>query len=198
VVLKDHWARAHLASYNDEDIAAVAGQVLHQGEQPTDERGSFQYRHEVPRFQQLYGANFSIRKSAYDAVGGSDENLGVHAYTEDVILAKKLAERGLRIHYNPAASVIHLQAPRGGCRISDQTQPTKEWEKPYSKLYWLYLSRPQSMAEYCARFWEAVRHGPLRRDTVLRFWHQPAAWCGFFKSLMKARRDASNNRNQHR
>jgi GT2 family glycosyltransferase len=190
VILNENWARAHIASYNDQDLAAVAGQVLHSGEQPSDERGTFRYRHEITGFKQLYGANFSIRKSAYNAVGGSDENLGVHAYTEDVILAKKLDERGFRIKYNPAASLIHLQAPRGGCRIGDQTQPTKEWEKSYSKLYWLFLSRPKTLAEYCSRFWEAARHGPLRRNAVVRFWRQPEAWHGFFRAFAKARRDS--------
>jgi hypothetical protein len=34
------------------------------------------------------------------------------------------------------------------------------------------------------------RHGPLRKNVVLRFWQQPAAWLGFFKSYLKARRAA--------
>jgi GT2 family glycosyltransferase len=195
VIIKNGWARSHMEAFQDGDVAAVAGQVLHRGDQPSDERGTFQYRHEVPRFTKLYGANFSIRKSVYIAVGGSDENLGVHAYTEDVILAKRLLERGHRIHYYPAASVIHLQSARGGCRISDQTQPTDEWEKAYSKLYWFYLSRPKSTTEYCARLWEAIRHGPLRRHTVVRFWRQPKAWHGFFLAMTKARRDASRSNN---
>jgi len=193
VVLNEKWALAHIACYNDENVAAVAGQVLHCGEKPTDERGSFQYREVVPHFKELYGANFSIRKSVYHEVGGSDENLGVHAYTEDVILAKKLDDHGYRILYNPAASILHLQSPRGGCRINDQTQPTKEWEKSYSKLYWFFLSRPKTVREFCSRFWEAIRHGPLRRNAVFQFWRQPLAWFGFFQALTKARRDAAKN-----
>jgi GT2 family glycosyltransferase len=194
VVLGPDWAKRHIAAYQDVGVAAVAGQVLHAGEVPTNKRGEFSYNLPLSSFTRLYGANFSIRKSAYNSVGGSDENLGVHSYTEDVILAKKLISHGLQIRYDPTATVLHLQWPRGGCRIADDTQPTQEWEKSYSRLYWMFLSPPQTGREYLSRLWEAVRNGPVRRNMVVNFWKQPIAWHGFFKALIKAKRDASNER----
>ena len=187
VMLCPNWIREHLAMYEDQEVSAVAGQVLNPGRFARDAPGSFDHNQPIPTFAGIYGANFSIRKSVYESIGGSDENLGVHAYTEDRILANRLLKSAHRIAYCPSASVVHLAWPAGGCRINDSTQQTMEWEKPYSKLYWLHLNPPRQTLKWFQLLWEAARHGPLRRDAVARFWHQPAAWSGFVKSYWKAR-----------
>lgn len=190
VLFGPNWVAEHVASYADAAVAAVAGQVLHENEVPRHEPGSFAHTGALRQFTQLYGANFSVRRDVYFAIGGSDENLGVHAYTEDLCLAKRLTGAGHEIVYNPKATVLHLQSAKGGCRISDATQPTAEWEKAYSKLYWLFLSPPVGVRAWARRTFEAMRHGPLRRAAVARPWRQPAAWYGFFKAAVKARRAA--------
>jgi GT2 family glycosyltransferase len=190
------WIREHIAMYEDEQVSAVAGQVLNVGRHSRDAPGSFDHNQPMPTYAALYGANFSIRKSVYESIGGSDENLGVHAYTEDSILAHRLVKGGHRISYSPSASVVHLMSSVGGCRINDSTQQTMEWEKPYSKLYWLHLNPPRERSQRLRVLWEAVRHGPLRKDAVVRFWRQPAAWSGFVKSYWKAR-NAVRNRQYH-
>jgi GT2 family glycosyltransferase len=187
VVLGPDWVTNHLEAYGDPSVAAVAGQVLHPNESPVNCPGSFRHNNPLDDFTQIYGANFSIRRSVFQDVGGADENLGVHSYTEDVILARRLVERGYRIRYSPSASLLHLQWPRGGCRISDESQQTAEWEKSYSKLYLLSLSPMLTNREKVRLFWQALRHGPLRRNTVLRFWRQPIAWYGFVVAFLRAR-----------
>jgi GT2 family glycosyltransferase len=187
VVLCPNWIREHIAMYEDQQVSAVAGQVLNVGQCARDAPGSFDHNRPIATYAALYGANFSIRKSVYESIGGSDENLGVHAYTEDCILAHRLLEGAHRISYCPSASVVHLMSPAGGCRVNDSTQQTKEWEKPYSKLYWLHLNPPRESSQRLRLLWEAARHGPLRKDAVIRFWRQPAAWLGFVKSYWKAR-----------
>jgi GT2 family glycosyltransferase len=149
------------------------------------------------RFLLFYGANFSVRKSAYESISGSDENLGVDAHTEDLILAQRLLKGGHRIGYCPSASVVHLMVPSGGCRVTDSTQQAMEWEKPFSKLYWLDLNPPRETSQWLRCLWEAERHGPLRRDAVVHFWRQPAAWSGFVKSYWKARSAARSRQIAH-
>jgi glycosyltransferase involved in cell wall biosynthesis len=187
VVLRPNWIREHLAMYADQQVSAVAGQVLNVGQSACDAPGSFAHNQPMPTFSALYGANFSVRKSVYESIGGSDENLGVHAHQEDVILAQRLLKGAHRISYCPSASVLHLWAPIGGCRINDSTQPTMEWEKPYAELYWLHLNPPRGTSQWLRRLWRAVRSGPLRKDAVVHFWRQPGAWSGFVKSYWKAR-----------
>jgi glycosyltransferase involved in cell wall biosynthesis len=187
VIPSPNWIREHIAMYEDQQVSAVAGQVLNVGEHARDAPGSFDHNQQILIFGTLHGANFSVRKSVYESIGGSDENLGVHAYTEDSILAHRLQKGGHRISYCPSASVVHLMSSVGGCQINDCAQPTKEWEKPFSKLYWLHLNPPREMSQRLRVLWEAVRHGPLRKDAVIRFWRQPAAWSGFVMSYWKAR-----------
>jgi GT2 family glycosyltransferase len=182
------WIREHFAVYDDQRVSAVAGQVLNVGQCARNAPNSFGHNQPIPTYDALHGANFSVRKTAYESVGGSDENLGVHAYTEDLILAHRLLKGGHRISFCPSASVIHLMSSSGGCRISDQTQQTMEWEKPFSKLYWLHLNPPNKRSQWLQLLWKAARHGPLRKDVVVRFWRQPAAWLGFVTSYWKARK----------
>jgi hypothetical protein len=129
VVLHPNWIREHITMYEDQDLSAVAGQVLNVGECARFEPSSFSHNQPIRTFDGLYGANFSVRKSVYESVGGSDENLGVHSYTEDQNLAHRLGKGSYRIDFCPSASLVHLIWPIGGCRISDRTQSTKEWEK---------------------------------------------------------------------
>jgi GT2 family glycosyltransferase len=190
VVLHPNWIREHIAMYEDQGVSAVAGQVLNVGGCARYEPGSFSHNQPIRNFDGLYGANFSIRKSVYESVGGSDENLGVHASNEDKILARRLLKGAYRIEFCPSASLVHLVWPAGGNRIGDRTQPTMEWEKPYGQLYWLHLNPPRDISQWLRLLWVAARLGPLRKDAVARFWRQPQAWSGFVKSYRKARRAA--------
>jgi GT2 family glycosyltransferase len=191
IIPSDRAIEHHIANYADEGIAAVAGQVLNVGEQAGHAPGCFNHDQRTDPFGQLYGANFSVRRGVYLSIGGSDENLAVHAYTEDQILARRLTRAGHRICYDPAASVIHLMHQSGGCRITDETQPTAESEKSFSKLYWMFVADHLSWPERRGMLWAALRHGPLRRQNVVRPWRQPGAWLGFgvatAKAFLKAR-----------
>jgi GT2 family glycosyltransferase len=182
--------QSHLRNYSDPSVAAVAGQVLDLGKSGSVSPGSFSHIEPVEQFNALYGGNFSIRRDVYWAIGGSDENLSVHAYTEDTILAHRLANGGHRIRYDPAASVVHLLHPSGGCRLNDESQPTDESEKSFSKLYWMFVATHMPWTSRRRLLWEALRHGPLRRPNVMNPWRQPKAWLGFTRATVKAYRKA--------
>ena len=188
---------SHLSNYSDLSVAAVAGQVLHPGETPGHAPGTFRHDKRLASFTQLYGANFSIRKSALIAIGGADEKLGVHAYTEDVLMARSLCARNLRIIYDPSASVLHLKDPTGGCRITDLSQPTSEAERSHSKLYLYHRLRLSGAPEKWKALWDGIRHGPLRRQNVVHPWRQPWAWYSFLKSYRLAGLHAEESHNDN-
>jgi glycosyltransferase involved in cell wall biosynthesis len=182
--------RAHVSNYADPRIDAVAGQVLHINENAGYAPGQFLHDERVEHFDQLYGANFSVRKRVFLAVGGCDEKLGIHAYTEDVLLARTLLTNAKRIVYDPCASVLHLKHAAGGCRITDAGQPTSEADRSHSKLYLFHLLRMEKDQGCWHAFRDALRHGPLRRENVVRIWRQPWAWWSFYLSYYKALKDA--------
>lgn len=63
------------------------------------------------------GGNFSIKKNAFKAVAGVDENLtkGAALY-EETDLCLRLKKAGYKIFYNYKAHMYHLAAATGGCR----------------------------------------------------------------------------------
>ncbi len=176
---------AHLDAYDDPEVRIVAGQVLNEGDAPIVQRGSFSHNLRETDWHQVYGANFSINRNFYFEIGGSDENIGVHSYVEDRILSDRSRDRGARILYEPAASVVHLLAPCGGCRITDRSQPTREWEKSFGILYYAIQYKRRSLQKW---HWirTALRCGPLRKDIVFRPWLWPSAWLGFLEAILRA------------
>jgi SAM-dependent methyltransferase len=61
-----------------------------------------------PGFGRFYSCNVSLKRSLLEAVGGFDESYVF--YYEDLDLAWRLSEKGLRLVYEPAALVHHLHA----------------------------------------------------------------------------------------
>jgi hypothetical protein len=121
----------------------------------------------------------SVRRQEAIAAGGFDENFIGPAQGHENDFAIRLARvTGGKQIYDPAAWIIHLKAPTGGCRIVSRQNPAwGEWEKSYN--LWLIGVRhhwPHSLAF----IWGAFRCGPRRKENVLRFWRQPLAWGSFF------------------
>jgi GT2 family glycosyltransferase len=62
------------------------------------------------------GCNASYRKEILQRVGGFDENFIGSAVGEDEEMCYRVKADGGRIIYDPAASIVHLHVPMGGCR----------------------------------------------------------------------------------
>lgn len=64
---------------------------------------------QVCRIEEFYGANVTIRREVFDAIGGFDERLGVGASgnSEDFDFADRMQAAGMMIGYNPAAVIFH-------------------------------------------------------------------------------------------
>jgi glycosyltransferase involved in cell wall biosynthesis len=73
VVPCPNWIREHIAVYQDGQVSAVAGQVLNVGGCANDAPGAYSHNQPIPSFSDIHGANFSVRKSVYESIGGSDE-----------------------------------------------------------------------------------------------------------------------------
>jgi hypothetical protein len=61
-----------------------------------------------PPYAAFYTANLSMRRELLDTVGGFDERFPGPAY-EDMELAYRLTQRGLRMEYRPAALAWHAR-----------------------------------------------------------------------------------------
>jgi GT2 family glycosyltransferase len=120
---------AHLAAHEEfPDAWAVVGQVLQPGEASASRgrrpRGTgFRSDLEFPFWSNerawvanVMAGNLSVKCQRALAVGGFDENFRGVAYRFETEFARRLIAAGGRVLFEPAASLKHLRAVRGGTR----------------------------------------------------------------------------------
>lgn len=120
---------AHAAAYREEEQAwAVSGQVLQPGEEPLAEpppcTSEGLRAHLAFSFcsmsrtwvQSVMAGNLSVRRDRALEVGGFDENFVGVAYRFETEFCRRIWSSGGKVLYEPAASIRHLRAERGGTR----------------------------------------------------------------------------------
>jgi|SRR5579863_10232102 len=119
-------ARAHLEF---PEIWAVAGQVLQPGESParrevrTSRNGILEdlefpfWSDERAFVANVMAGNLSVKRNKAISAGGFDENFEGVAYRFETEFARRIVRLGGQILFEPAASLRHLRAARGGTRV---------------------------------------------------------------------------------
>lgn len=88
----------------------------------------------------LQGASFAARTVALRAAGPCDPGFGGTAFLEDADWSTRLAALGWRLVVVPEAVVVHLAAPRDGCRAPDRR--TYDRWRFHNTARWLRRHRP--------------------------------------------------------
>jgi GT2 family glycosyltransferase len=186
---------AHTAAYEDEATWAVAGQVLQPGEEPSPARPcrthgfrahlDFVFRScERALVTNGMAGNLSVRRERALAVGGFDENFEGAAYRFETEFCRRLCRAGGTILFEPAASIKHLRAPRGGTRMLGGHLTSASAAYGVGDYYfalrgeggaerWAYLA--------CRPFREVATRFHLRRP-----WFIPVKLLGELRALLRA------------
>lgn len=174
---KSNFVEAHRRNYVNPEIDAVLGQILKPNQKPTNKlETSGHYPQNSVRVEKIRGlvsANHSIRRSVMLETGGYDERFEGRTYAnEDGDLGFRLYEDGYRIDFDPSASLIHLQAPSGGNRITGRdTFP--EWTR--SVTFFQFALRHYSGWERLRELLRVFRTISLRREHLVQPWYLPGA-----------------------
>lgn len=141
VELHENWLDELLAPFNDPNVAVVGGKVLPYGMQEFPDwlpreygflASVFDPSDKLCEMDKVMGANFAVRKSAFDNVGLFDVNLGRKGKKllggEEVELFHRIRNAGLKIVYTPHSVVWH--------KISEKLK--REYIEDYA--YWLGVS----------------------------------------------------------
>jgi GT2 family glycosyltransferase len=190
---------AHLQGFHDQQIWAVAGQVLQPGEIPDvhyrHELGSgpftdcgFLFRSAVPAIiENGMSGNLSVRRDRALQLGGFDENfLPPVAYRFDNDFCKRLCRAGGKIQFEPQARIYHLRAARGGTRNNSNHLTSSSPEHGVGDYY---FAMKQSAG--MARWRYVVRR--LFREVRTRFhlrhpWWIPVKLLGELRAIRLAHR----------
>lgn len=173
-LVKD-FVKAHVLSYRDNTVWAVAGQILQPGQGELS--GWKHVQSDSPYadcefpfnsdtrvlIQNGMSGNLSVRREIALELGGFDENfVPPVAYRFDMEFCKRLCRAGGKILFEPAARIYHLRCERGGTRshgshltsaspihgVGDYYFALRQWRHRASITY--LLRRP--FREVCTRF----------------------------------------------
>jgi GT2 family glycosyltransferase len=123
---------AHAAAYASDGVGGVAGRVLAPGGAPERTEGRPSHVAKIglggllirdnfdaaiqTDAHHVRGCNMSFLRRAVDEAGGFDGRFGGSAHLEETDLSLRVRARGHRLVFVPAAVLIHLLEPAGGCR----------------------------------------------------------------------------------
>ena len=119
IIPGDGLVSAHREAHAASGKTIVAGQVLQPGEEAMapGSDDAFRFCHSGPRWiEEFMGGNFSIEKSTALGLGGFDENFVGGGYRFERDFARRALAAGVRIYFEPGASIRHLRASEGGTR----------------------------------------------------------------------------------
>jgi GT2 family glycosyltransferase len=128
---------AHLEALSLDGVGLVGGRVVEAGgvcdaREPVSRTGGFNPMSAVAKrgfdvsglfeIDHVPGGNFSGWSHLFDQSGGFDERFGEGAaLLEETELCLRMQKAGHRILFCGAASLVHLRAEEGGCRVPDSS-----------------------------------------------------------------------------
>lgn len=126
--------------------------------------------------------NGSIRRTKFFMLGGFDENFTGNSYGDDYDLAIRAKEMGMKIIYDPTPSLLHLQSPTGGLRISDKRNTFSERERAISALIFVIRYIRYGMIGHL--LWNhLLRKTILVKHNITNPWRHLKAWAGLISAI---------------
>jgi len=191
---------AHAGTYREEGIVGVAGRVLPPGDSHGGTgvkprhiakirhfglviRDNFDADVKTPAHH-VRGCNMSFRRKVLRDAGGFDARFGGSAHLEETDLAVRVRNAGGRLVFEPAARLLHLLEPVGGCRPKN----LKDWFEWYGHNFALFYLKnfPKALFPVYALYYfaklpfSAVKNGSI--GVIL--W----GFVGFFRGIRTYRR----------
>ena len=197
-----HFLASHAAAYGDASIGAVCGRELPPGASVDSGRTqglrvegvgrteallAFDRGSSVPAEVAVFSTcNGSVRREAFLAVGGFDEQFTGASYGDDADLALRLADAGWVVRFDPRPCLVHLMSPAGGLRLSDPANRYRERERALSG--WLFaLRHAQGALRWRLVYGWVLRRTLLLRRNAVRPWRWPASIFGIVSAYFDAR-----------
>ena len=197
IVPHDNLIVAHAAAHRQHtDAWAVSGQVLQPGEKAASPNGyvpktgfhadlDFPFLSDQPAWvSNVMAGNLSVKRDRAIEIGGFDENFQGVAYRFETEFARRLVAAGGRIRFEPAASIRHLQAARGGTRAAGSHLASASPRFGMGDYYFALRSgwSLQTVAYMLKRPFREVR----TRFHLTHPWHIPVKLIGEARAFLSA------------
>ncbi len=199
VVLTPGFIENHLRNYKDPRVMGVAGRAIQaKGAFPLKQSKSWprvlDYKYlpldrgtRLEGIASFSGCNHSVRTDVVRQIGGYDENYSGWAFREETDVAIRLWKSNHMIVFDPDASLVHLLAPAGGCRIKRRL---REWEISFPETYLIFRHLFPGFEFWKDVLLANVRRYVLRKDNVFYPWRLPFAAASYLYTVLRAGRIA--------
>lgn len=152
----------HAIHYQDDQIGAVAGQILHQGQKRPREvskkvRSRHGWRHvrfdidtQVDEMPSVGAGNMSFRRCAYESIGGFDPQYEGNGFRFETDFTFALRAAGKRVVFDPSASLIHRYRSPGGADnryLGSLAPESHRWYVNFFANSWYFLLKWYSLPE---------------------------------------------------
>jgi GT2 family glycosyltransferase len=202
VALDPKLLEMHLARYEDRGVSGVAGRV----EQPRGDLPPERIAH-VGRYSRwsgqvsgnfnalrpedvelAAGGNMSFRREVLVAAGGFDAGFDGNGYRAETDACLRVVRAGHRLVFEPRATLRHLMAPAGGCRILDKSEHTYYFVKNGLRLYRRHSPALGAPAFALAMAGYALAKAAYNRDPKIATRGVRAVWDGLTQRVSSAPR----------
>jgi GT2 family glycosyltransferase len=194
----------HRDNYDDPAIDAVCGQETTGPDfaSGNPDRSQFTSLYEEAEFfdrssperrtvAHLSTCNCSVRKAAFERVGGFDNAFTGNSYGDDTDFAIRLAKAGSKIVFDPKASVRHLHWQGGGLRLNDRANSSSAFDRHLSSWLVFFRHVPPRWRRWF--LWHRIlRRQLLLKRNVWRLHRWPGIIVGIITSGVEARRLVGN------
>lgn len=163
----------HVRNYNDSQVGAVSGQVLHERQaetQAVDPRAYGSYGWMFIRYNiaqrlenlpSLCGANMSFRTPLYYQVGGFDLAYGGSGFRFETDFTLAIKALDYKVVFDPEASLVHRYQQPGGAEnkhLFSLRDDSHEWYTQFFANTWYFLQK-----------WYTI---PIAIKLILPIWRQ--------------------------
>ncbi len=200
VLLHPRFIEAHVSRYADASVGAVAGRVMRPDNILSDAAGEvgrvFADGSFTANFDRTTpcdcdwgaGCNMSFRRDVLERIGGFDERYIGSAYREDGDTFMRVKRAGLRVVFDPSASLDHLAAPGGGCRKDAEVARFYSFFRN-DTLFFLNCMRLIHLPRFTLRVarWAWATYKVNRYTTRDLLWFATAYFAGAGASLFQRR-----------
>lgn len=178
VIVNRNFIIDYLNVFQNNDCVACAGQIFQRNDSADEnlinKHNYTNYCHTAyqgvdlkPFDSPLIGCNHATLKSSLLQVSGVDENYRGSGYFSDADLGNRLRLKFGKdsILLSEKASLIHLKAKVGGCKINNIKRSEKDSLYPFVFYFFRYRI---NKFDFLKGMYEILRVGPLRKQNVIK------------------------------
>lgn len=205
IIENTNFLKAHIDGFNDKKVSGVFGQVLDPGVPERKDRHNWSYKKHIgwmffpPNYnKKTYldnggAGNLSVNKEKALSIKGMDILFNKGAHREESEFCLRYTRKFGPILFEPAASVIHLGAAKGGSRNWGKNEGIHPKHHVFGEWYFILKGLKLGTVKFYqlhyhlgVLFFRQIWNAPNKKNPLAMLKAIGRSFVGFFKALYEA------------